>query len=59
MRFLQMTCTNVWWVEGTASSIGQGLFEAGVQLPLVVVESWSFRINHKVFSLLLAKLVQM
>jgi hypothetical protein len=36
---------------GSASCIGQGLFEAGIQLPLVVVESWNFRINHNVFSL--------
>jgi hypothetical protein len=28
-------------VGGTASYIGQGLFEAGVQLPLTVVESCS------------------
>jgi hypothetical protein len=52
INFLKCNFTIVWWVGGTASCIGQGLFEAGVQLPLVVVESWSFCINHNVLSLL-------
>jgi hypothetical protein len=42
----------MWWVGGTASYIGQGLFEAGVQLPLAVIESWDFCISHNVSSML-------